>query len=211
MSSGVRILMIGAGGHARVCLEALQDEGHLVVGAVSNDGTGVEGLGVPVLGTPTDLGALADAHDARSVCVAVGDNAARARIAAEVESMGFSLATAQSAHAIVSRTATVGPGSHLLPGAVINAATSIGTATIVNTNASIDHDCTIGDFVHVAPGVAMGGAVEVGARTFVGIGSRVLPGVSLGRDVVVGGGAVVIDDVPDGTTVVGVPARPLER
>ena len=94
----------------------------------------------------------------------------------------------RSAPAIVSRAAVLGAGGvQLIAGAVVNAATSIGEGVIVNTNASVDHDCTIGDYVHIAPDVVLGGGVTVGA------------------------GAVVTNDVEAGSTVVGVPARPIVR
>jgi UDP-perosamine 4-acetyltransferase len=193
-----------------VCLEALLDESsNDVVGAVSGDGRAIEDLGVPLLGTDAELAQLISDHDVDAVCVAIGDNMARGRIIEWLTTDGHRLATARSKYAVVSPTATVGEGSHLLPGSVINAATTIGRATIVNTNASIDHDCRVGDFVHVAPGVAIGGAVKIGRRAFVGIGARVLPGLTIGEDSVVGGGAVVVDDVPAGATVVGVPAHPV--
>ncbi|WP_040494730.1 NeuD/PglB/VioB family sugar acetyltransferase [Ilumatobacter nonamiensis] len=212
MSAGARILLVGAGGHARVVIEALQDEpANTIVGAVSDDGSGLPDLGIPMLGTTDELDRIAGEHGVDAVCIAVGNNAARARIAADVGDHGFDLATARSAYAVVSPTATVGAGSHLLPGSVVNAATRLGAGTIVNTNASIDHDGDVGDFVHIAPGVAIGGAVRIGDRTFVGIGARILPGLALGADVIVGGGAVVVSDVPAGTTVVGIPARPVEQ
>jgi len=73
----------------------------------------------------------------------------------------------------------------------------------------VDHECEIGAFVHLAPGVALAGRVRVGEGAFLGIGARVIPGRGIGAWAVVGAGAVVLDDVPDGVTVAGVPARPL--
>jgi UDP-perosamine 4-acetyltransferase len=203
-----RIIIIGAGGHARVCLDALRDDPRIeVTGAVSRDGTGVDGLGVPLLGDESDLEKLAESGQITTFCVAIGSNLDRERLCRIVTQSGWVLTQAISGSAHVSPSAVVGVGCHLLPGAVVNAATSLGTGVIVNTNASVDHDCAVGDFVHVAPGAVIGGGVTVGERTLIGLGASVLPGVSIGADAVIGGGAVVIRDVLPGTTVVGNPAR----
>ena len=82
---------------------------------------------------------------------------------------------------------------------------------IVNTRASVDHGCQIGAFAHVAPGVALAGDVNVGEGAFIGIGAAVVPGRSIGAWATVGAGASVVRDVAAGTTVVGVPARPMRR
>jgi UDP-perosamine 4-acetyltransferase len=204
--------MVGAGGHARVCLEALLDDhDHIVVGAVSSDGAKVAGLPVDVLGRDADLAAVAERTGAMAAFVAVGDNEARARLTAACRVAGLELARAVSASAVVSPAVGVGEGTAVLQGAVVNAATRLGQGVIVNTNASIDHDCIVGEFTHVAPGVAIGGGCTIGARVLVGIGARVIPGVTIGDGAVVGAGAVVLDDVAAGATVVGVPARPIER
>lgn len=207
-----RVLLVGAGGHARVCLDALRDgDGTVVIGAVSADGTGIDGLGVPMLGTEHDIDAVVETHGITSFCVAIGSNAARRRVVEQLVERGRSLAAAVSAAATISPSVQLGAGPQIIAGAVINAATSLGRATIVNTNASVDHDCRIGDYVHVAPGVALGGSVIVGDGAFIGLGARVLPGLRIGHDTIVGGGAVVIRDVPDGTVVVGNPARPVVK
>jgi UDP-perosamine 4-acetyltransferase len=193
-----------------VCLEALLDMGGTeVVGALSADGTGIAGLGVPVLGTQDDLENVTMRHDITTLCVAIGDNSARRRVGQEITESGHTLTHAVSRFAMLSTSATCGEGVQLLAGSVVNAATRIGAGTIVNTNASIDHDCSVGEFVHVAPGSTIGGGVTIGDLAFVGIGATVLPGITIGAGAMVGAGAVVIADVPPGATVVGVPARPL--
>lgn len=201
------MLLIGAGGHARVCLEALLDNPRLdVVGAVSSDRIGVPDLGVLVLGSDDEAAAIADRHGASAVFVAIGDNTVREAVAARSH---LTLVNAVSRFSMVSRSAELGEGVALLPGSIVNANTAIGSRTIVNTGASVDHDCVIGETVHIAPGVAIGGGVQIGDRAFVGLGARVIPGISIGADAVVGAGAVVIRDVPAGAVVVGVPARVL--
>lgn len=204
----LRIVVVGASGHARVCLEALLDDPkHQVIGALSRDMQGVAGLGVEVIGYDTELASVAQRENANAGFVAVGDNAVRSAVSARCTAAGLQLAIAISRFAMVSRTARVEPGAAVLPGAVVNAAARIGVGAIVNTNASVDHDCIIGDFVHVAPGVAIGGDVTVGPLAMIGTGAAVLRGVTIGEGAVIGAGAVVRHDVPPGVTVVGVPAR----
>ncbi|NUT00772.1 MAG: hexapeptide transferase, partial [Sphingomonas sp.] len=70
-----------------------------------------------------------------------------------------------------------------------------------------DHDCDIGRAAHIAPGCALAGCVTVGDRTFLGAGTSVIPGVTIGEDSMIGAGSVVVRDLPDRVTALGVPAR----
>jgi acetyltransferase-like isoleucine patch superfamily enzyme len=78
---------------------------------------------------------------------------------------------------------------------------------VMNSGAIVEHDCALAHGVHVSPGAVLSGGVNVGARTWIGAGASVIQGIVIGADVTIGAGAVVIRDVPDGVTVVGVPAR----
>ena len=207
-----RVLLIGAGGHARVCVDALLDMGDVViVGAVSRDGSTIAGLGVAPCWPEADLAEALDRTGASACCVAIGDNATRRRFIDELVERGSPLASAISASAIVSRTATLGAGVQLIAGSVVNAATTVGDGAIINTNATVDHDCVIGRYAHIAPGAVLGGAVTVGDEAMIGLGARVLPGVTVGDRAIVGAGAVVTRDVEADTVVVGVPARSRDR
>mgnify|MGYP001826701045 CR=1 FL=1 len=207
-----RVLLIGAGGHARVCADALLDMGATtIVGAVSKDGSSIDGLGISPVWSEPEFENATKSSGATAFCVAIGDQVARRRWSQKLTQSGQTLTQAISGSAVVSRTASLGPGAQLIAGAVVNAAATLGTGVIVNTNASVDHDCTIGDFVHIGPGAVLGGSVTVGDDAFVGLGARVLPGITIGAGATVGAGAVVTADVPAGATVVGVPARPIEQ
>ena len=89
-----------------------------------------------------------------------------------------------------------------------NVDSRIGIGAIINTDATVDHDCVLGSAVHVSPGAHLAGGVCVGDRSWVGIGSAVRQLARIGSDVMVGAGAAVVADIPDGCVVTGVPARP---
>lgn len=91
----------------------------------------------------------------------------------------------------------------------MNAGACIGRGAILNTGCSVDHDCILGMTVHVSPGARLAGGVIIGEGSWIGIGASVKQLVRIGSRVIVGAGAVVLADVPDGITVVGVPARPI--
>jgi sugar O-acyltransferase (sialic acid O-acetyltransferase NeuD family) len=197
-------VVLGAGGHARSVVDVLERAGHRVV-AVAGDAGGrawhVEAL-------ETDLDALdRAAADALDVAVAIGSNPARTRLLGQVAERGLAAPAVVAATATVAPHARLGAGTVVLEHAHVGPAASLGTAVVVNTAAVVEHDCTVGDGVHVAPGAVLLGAASVGAGSLVGSGARVLPGVRVGAGVTVGAGAVVTEDVPDGSTVVGVPAR----
>jgi UDP-perosamine 4-acetyltransferase len=205
------VLVVGAGGHAKVCIEALSDSGYLVVGCVSSDGTGSPGLPCPVVGRDDDLVAVAAELAVHHVFVAIGDNPAREVAGARAHAAGLTPVNAISRYAMVSGGARLGLGVAVLAGAVVNTSADIGDGAILNTRCSVDHDASIGVFAHVAVGASVAGGVRVGARALIGVGASVLPLVQVGADAVVGAGAAVIGDVAESTTVVGVPARPLTR
>ena len=94
-----------------------------------------------------------------------------------------------------------------MPGAIINADTTVGDGVIVNTGATIDHDCVLASFCHIAPGSNIAGCVRVGTGAFLGTGTKVIPRVWVGEWSVTGAGTTIIADLPREVLAVGVPAR----
>jgi len=200
------VVVVGAGGHAKVIIDMLIDNGVDVAACVANADSAPY-RGVEVLVGDDSLAALR-ARGVDGAVIAVGANALRARLGDEAEALGFSLPSVVSRSAQLSPTAVIGDGAVVMPHAVINADARIGRLAIVNTGATVDHDCVIGDGAHVAPGVHFSGGVRIGARTLVGVGSSARPLVTVGSDAVIGAGSVLVSDIADGLTAYGAPARP---
>jgi sugar O-acyltransferase (sialic acid O-acetyltransferase NeuD family) len=211
------LLVWGGGGHGRVVADLVRAAGYAVAGYIDRDparlGEVVEPGGARVVVTEADFlrGAAAGecANGAVGITLAVGDNRAREACLRRVP--GLSAPALVHPSAFVSPSATLGRGTVVLPLAAVNAAARLGDAVVVNTAAVVEHDCVLGDAVHVSPRAVLAGGVHVGERSWIGAGAAVVQGIRVGRDAVVGAGAVVIRDVPDGMTVVGNPARPIQR
>jgi sugar O-acyltransferase (sialic acid O-acetyltransferase NeuD family) len=198
-------LVFGAGGHAKVVIDALLSSGNKVLGCY-DDNPALAGTeivqSVSVVGGSSLL--AANWIKGQKVIVAIGDNGLRRRLSSRWD-VEYGIALAPSV--VLGRGVEIGAGTMLLPSATVNIETIVGRHAILNTSCSIDHDCRIGDYVHIAPGCTLGGGVTVGEGTLLGIGSRVIPGIRIGRWSIVGAGAVVTKDLPDNCTAVGVPAK----
>lgn len=205
-----RILILGAGGHgqviANILLLAGEVDGHIQPIGFLDDNprlTGREIIGVPVLGKLADLQEID--HDA--VIIGIGNNAIRCALYERLKSSGEQFGTACHPAAIIARDALIQPGTVIGPGAIVNPGSFVGQNVILNTSCSIDHHNWIGDHAHVAPGVHLGGDVRIGVGALLGIGATVMPQRKVGTWSTVGAGALVVHDVPDKATAVGIPAR----
>ena len=201
MTGDAPVVVIGAGGHAKVVVAALLELGTPIAAILDDDPAkqGSELLGVAVTG-PIAESAVAG----RPAILALGDNTARRRLAARLDGL-WRAVVHPAAH--VHPSVRLGEGLFVAAGAIVQPDTILGAHVIVNTGATIDHDCVIGSYAHVAPGAHLAGDVTVGEQTLVGIGAVVAPGVAVGSRAILGAGASVVHDIADGSTAVGVPAR----
>lgn len=205
------VFVFGASGHAKVVIDILERMPDIGVVFAVDDAPAVKGrslCGYRIIGGRDEL--LARHPRTAAGIVTIGDNTARRDVAAWLVARGFRLQRAIHPAAMLARDVTVGDGTVVMAGCVINTDSVVGANVIVNTGATIDHDCAIGDGVHIAPGCHLCGGVKIGAGSFLGAGTTVVPGVRIGADVVIGAGSTVLDHVADGARVAGSPARPLE-
>jgi UDP-perosamine 4-acetyltransferase len=208
------LILIGAGGHAKVLLETLRAQGKPIIGLLDNDPatSGRVVFGAAVLGGDEVLAG----HDpARTSLVnavgAVADAKARRAVYERFRAMGFGFAGVVNASAVLASGVELGQGAQVLAGAVVQTGTAIGENAVINTRAGVDHDCVIGAHAHIAPGATLCGNVIVGEAAVVGAGATVIQGIRLGPGCLVAAGAVVVADVGAGEQVRGVPARCVKR
>lgn len=204
----LEVVIIGAGGHAKVVLDACLSSGMPVRGFLDRTDAVTGPRALPILGGD-DLLNDDSFRAGIAVMVGIGLPKPHRRVTDAALAAGARFARVIHASAIVSDTVEIGTGTFVNAGAVINADTRIADHCIVNTRVSIDHDCELGEFVNIAPGAVLAGGVRCGEGVFVGAGATVGPGVALGKGAVVASGAAVLHDVPPNTTVGGVPAKPI--
>ncbi|MGH7127685.1 MAG: acetyltransferase, partial [Planctomycetaceae bacterium] len=205
------LVIWGASGHAKVVAEIvrLDPQGFQIIGFLDDlhpSRHGMKFCGAAVLGGREQLPVLTR-QGVRRAIVAVGECAARARLANVLTDGGFELVTVVHPRAVIAESVEIGAGSVVMAGAVVNPDVRIGSNVVVNTSASIDHDCAIGDGVTISPGATLGGNVTVGPETWIGIGAAVRELVRIGRRSIIGAGAVVLTDIGEEVVAYGVPAR----
>ncbi len=200
-----RLVILGAGAHGRAVADVATECGWTVAGFTDRS------PGAAVLGQDGDVAALQRSGTIDGALVGVGNTALarRAELFALIKAAGVPSPTLVHPRAIVSRSARIGDGTVVFPGGVLGAHVAVGDNVVVYSGVVIEHECRIGDHGYLSPGVILSGAVTVGAGAFLGAGAVLLPGITVGVGATVAAGAVVTRDVRAGTTVVGVPARPV--
>jgi sugar O-acyltransferase (sialic acid O-acetyltransferase NeuD family) len=197
----MRLLIVGAGGHAKVVVDAAMAAGYQIAGIVGQPGDPAEILGHAIVHDASGI-------EADGFIVAIGDNATRARYFAEHLARGLTPAVILHPSVIVGSQVKLGGGTFAAAGVIVNAGANIAENCILNTGCTVDHDCAIGAHSHIGPQVALCGGVTLGDGVLIGVGSAAAPLARVGEWSVVGAGATVIGDLPGHAICVGTPARP---
>ncbi len=198
------ILLLGAGGHARACIDVVEQGATFQVAGLVGlpHEVGQRVLGYPVLGTDRDLASLLAEFSHALISVGqIKSPALRMRLFEVLEEEGCGAPTIVSPRAYVSPHATLGAGTIILHGAVVNAGATVGRNCIINSQALVEHDTVVGDHCHIATGVAVNSGVRVGVGTFIGSNSTVRQSVTIGDKCVIGMGQRILSDCEAGSWV----------
>lgn len=196
------VVVIGTGGHAKVVANIIELSGDSVVGFLTNDATSTSFLGKPILGSDTDYEKYTDFY----FIIAIGNPLIREKFATVMKGVKWYTAIHPTA-VFPKENFSVGEGSVISANAVVNPYSTVGKHCIINTHAVVEHDNTIADFAHISVGAHLGGNVKIGVRTWIGIGACVNNNTYICDDCLIGAGAVVIKDITEKGTYVGVPAH----
>lgn len=195
------ILLVGAGGHARACIDVIEQEGSFAVAGLVGQPAevGSRVLGYMVLGTDADLPGMAGKYSHALIAIGqIKTPEPRVRLFGMLERTGFTLPVIVSPRAYVSPHASIGPGSIVMHGAVVNAGAVVGRNCIINSQSLVEHDAAISDHCHIATGAAINSGVHIGVGTFIGSNSSVRQGIRIGDGCVVGMGQRVLADCESG-------------
>lgn len=194
------LIIIGAGGHAKVVIDAVKRaKSHIIRSLVDTTQSSASSFAE----WNVDFKMPSTVEPNCEFIVAIGDNAIRAQLYADLLQTGWAPATIIHPSAIIAENVSIGAGSLLCAGSIIGPDSMLGENCIVNTGASIDHDCTIGDHCHVCPGARLPGACKLGEGVLIGTAATAIPNIVVGDWAVVGAGSVLIKNVESRSKVVG--------
>lgn len=196
------IIIIGAGGHAKVLVSSLKKQDKNIIGLVDKKIKATKILGIPMLGDDT---VLAQYYNNEVVLVnGIGmlpKNNLRKKIYIDYKSKDYMFIQVIDSNALLTEEISLGEGVQIMAGCVIQPCVSIGNNTIINTRTSVDHDCVIGNNCHIAPGVTLGGNVKVGDNVFIGAGSAVINNIEIASNSIIAAGVCVFKSVGFGALV----------
>jgi sugar O-acyltransferase (sialic acid O-acetyltransferase NeuD family) len=196
------LILLGAGGHARSCIDVIEQQGkYQVVGLVGlPEELHSQHLGYEVIATDESLSQFAKTTPYALITAGQIQTAKiRMRLYHQAMLYGFEMPVIIASSAHVSRHASIGPGSIVMHGAIVNAGAKVGNNCIINCRALVEHDTVVEDHCHISTGAILNGGVIVEAGSFIGSGCVVKEGLSIGKDCVVGIGLTVRHTLADST------------
>jgi sugar O-acyltransferase (sialic acid O-acetyltransferase NeuD family) len=200
------MIVIGAGGHARACIDVIEQHGQFQIAGLVGmaDEMHTRHLGYNVIATDNELRALANEYQYAFIAVGqIQSPEHRIRLYQQAVQFGFQLPVLIAPTAHVSQHASIGPGTIVMHGAIVNAGAKVGANCIINTRALLEHDVVVEDHCHISTGTILNGGVHIGTGSFIGSGCVIKEGVTLGMRCIVGMGLAVRHNQSDHARFLG--------
>ena len=202
-----KIILLGAGGHARVLLDILKINSISVLGYANRQPQ--DHFKLKYLGDDEEV--IKKYHPQKIKLVngigSVQRPENRQAVYERFKNSGYQFFSVVHPQAVIASDVQRAEGIQIMAGCVVNPGTVIEDNVIINTSSSVDHDCHIGAHTHIAPGVTISGGVKIGRSCHIGCGAIIIQGVEIGAGVLLGAGALVLKNVPSGNTVFGIPGK----
>ena len=201
------VVIIGAGGHAKVIADIIIKSGDKVYGFLDdNKDVGTKVIeDYAVVGKVEDCVKLQKENEEFGFVIAIGSNNIRKMLNEKYHNLNYY--TAIHPNAVIGMQVKIDKGTIVMANACINPNAKIGKHCIINTAAIVEHDNIIEDYVHLSPNATLCGTVTIGEGTHIGAGAIVKNNTSVTQDCIVGAGAVVVKNIGESGTYVGVPAK----
>lgn len=202
-----KVVIIGAGGHAKVIAEIIKQSGDQLIGFL-DDNKDIQYKEIfdekIVIGTSNDIEKYKDCY----FIIGIGNNQIRKKLS----NRNLKWYTAIHPKAIIASYVKIAEGTVVMPGVVINPGTIIGKHCIINTSSSVDHDNIIEDYVHISPGSHLAGTVHIKEGTWICAGAIIINNITIEKNSIIGAGAVVLKDINEpNNTYIGIPAKKLKK
>ena len=200
------LILIGAGGHARACIDAVEQEGsYKIVGLIGlAQEVGSKHFGYDVIATDTEIDEVAKEFQFALITIGQIHTAEhRIRLFAQAQAAGFTIPTVIAPTAYVSSHTTIGIGTIVMHGAIINAGALVGNNCIINSKSLVEHDAHVADHCHISTGATLNGNTSIGAGTFIGSRAVIKEGVSIGANSLVGMGLMVRHNIANNEKYLG--------
>lgn len=205
-----KLILIGAGGHSKVIQDIVKETREIELYAILDDGFQCtwksEGL---IYSKPSLINTLQ--LEDFMFCIAIGNNTIRKKLFKSFQIPIKQYMTLIHPTAVISESAKIGRGTVVMPNAIINADAVIGNHCIVNSGSVVEHDNELEDYVHISPNATLAGTVSIAEGAHIGSGATIIPDKRVGRWTIIGAGTVLVDNIGDELTVVGVPGKVIKK
>lgn len=204
-----KVIIIGAGGHAKVIADIIDKSKDIVEGFLDDNKTKneiiIKGKQYKVIGKINDCEKIQLENPEMEFVIAIGNNKVRKQIAERYENLKFYTAIHPSSQ--IALDVEIGEGTVIMANTSINTSAKIRKHCIINTGAVVEHDNILEDYVHVSPNATLCGTVQIGELTHIGAGTTVRNNISICHDCIIGAGSIVVKNINEPSTYIGIPAR----